>query len=190
MKSKNKQSGVTLVELMISLSIVAILLTLSAPSFSGFIAKRQITGSTNLIGAYFENVKMEAAKRNRFVTITYKEDGGDWCFGAELGEHQKCDCLAAAETTDCKLDTGGNPITLSNTSDPGFANLLITIDLSNDDHFDINPVRGTISHTEKVDIEITDQNQDFQVNITVTPTGRVSKCTSSDHRLNGFPTCI
>jgi prepilin-type N-terminal cleavage/methylation domain-containing protein len=190
MKVQNKQSGVTLTELMIALSVIAILLTLSAPSFSSFVSKRNITGSTNLIGAFFENVKMEAAKRNSWVTITYNEHNENWCFGAQLGQHQQCDCLAGPEATDCKLDNGGNPIILSNTSGPGFVDLLITIGLGDNDHFDVNPVRGTISHSEKVDIEITDQNQDFQVNIAVTPTGRVTKCTPSSHHLSGFQTCI
>lgn len=190
MKSQNKQSGVTLSELMIALSVITILLTLSAPSFSGFVSKRNITGSTNLIGSFFENVKMEAAKRNSWVTITYQEDEDNWCFGAELGEHQQCDCLAAPETTDCKLDTGGNPIILSNTSAPGFANLLITTGLADNYHFDVNPVRGTLSHSGMVDIEITDQNQDFQVKVAVTPTGRVTKCSPSDQHLSGFQTCI
>jgi prepilin-type N-terminal cleavage/methylation domain-containing protein len=190
MKAQNRQSGVTLTELMIALSVIAILLTLSAPSFSGFASKRNITGSTNLIGAFFDNVKMEAAKRNSWVTVTYSEDQENWCFGAELGEHQTCDCLAAPETTDCKLDVGGNPFILSNTSGPGFANLLITIGLQDNDHFDINPVRGTLSHSEKVDIKITDQDQSFQVNMAVTPTGRVTKCTPSDQHLSGFQTCI
>ncbi len=102
--------------MMIALSVIAMLLTLSAPSFSSFVGKRNITGSTNLIGAFFDNIKMEAVKRNSWVTITYNEDEENWCFGAELGAHTKCDCLASPETTDCKLDTGGNPIILSNTS--------------------------------------------------------------------------
>lgn len=190
MKTQNRQSGVTLTELMIALSVIAILLTLSAPSFSGFVSKRNITGSTNLIGSFFDNVKMEAVKRNRWVTITYKESGGNWCFGAELGRHDKCDCLASAETTECKFDTDGDPMVLSNTSIPGFTNLLITINMIDNDHFDVNPIRGTISHSEKVDVEIKDQSEDHSVKIAVTPIGRVTKCTPSNKYISGFPTCI
>lgn len=180
----------TLTELVVALSVIAILMTLSSASFSGFLSKRNITGSTNLIGAFFDNVKMEAAKRNSWVTITYDEGGGNWCFGAQLGKHQTCDCLAAPETTDCKLDAGGDSFILSNTSSPGFADLLITIGLIENDHFDVNPVRGTLSHSTKVKIEITDQSQASRVNIAVTPTGRVTKCTPSDQHLSGFQTCI
>lgn len=192
MKTQNKQAGVTLTELMVSLSVVAILMTLSVPSFSGFISKRKVTGTTNLIAAYFENVKMESAKRNSWITITYKKDadGINWCFGAEKGHHQKCNCLAAPETTDCKLTADDKPMILTNLSDPAFEQLLITADLTDDDHFDINPVRGTLSHSNKVVIQVKHESETFLVNIAVTPTGRVSKCSPAENKLAGFPTCI
>ena len=194
MKTQHRQSGVTLSELMIALSVIAILLTLSAPSFSGFISKRQVTGTTNLIASYFDNVKMEAARRNSFITITYNKstDGTQWCFGAKAGEHQTCDCLAEGDAMDCKLPVGGTtePMILSNTSDPGFTDLQITAAMDDNDHFDVNPVRGTLSHSSSVVIQVRDESEAYRVNVAVTPTGRVSKCTPSDYRLVGFPECI
>ena len=192
MNTLKKQAGVTLSELMTALSIIAILLTLSAPSYSEFINKRTLAGATDLIGSYFENVKMESVKRNSWVTITYKEanGGADWCFGATMDQHVKCDCMASAETTDCRLDANEEPMVLTSTSYKGFDDLQITGDLSNNDHFDINPIRGTISHSEKVNIQLKHSREDYLVNVSLTPTGRVTKCSPSDSKLVGFPTCI
>jgi hypothetical protein len=55
---------------------------------------------------------------------------------------------------------------------------------------DFNPVRGTLSHSEKVTVQIKHSNADYLIDISVTPTGRVSKCTPTGHVLIGFPTCI
>ncbi len=192
MKTLDQQSGITLTELLVSLSVIVILMTLSVPSFSGFIDKRTVAGSTNLIGAYFENVRMESAKRNSWITITFRKhaDGVNWCFGAEKGKNQTCDCLEAAETTDCRLAAGDKPMILSNTSDPGFSQLQITAALTDNDHFHINPVRGTFSHSDKLVIQVKNKAEDFLVNVAVTPTGRVSKCSPTEYKLVGFPTCI
>jgi prepilin-type N-terminal cleavage/methylation domain-containing protein len=208
MMTLNRQSGVTLTELLITLSVIAILLTLSAPSFSEFINKRQITGATNLVASYFDNVKMEAARRNSFITVTYQQNsrGTQWCFGAKAGRHNKCDCLAQGDEMDCKLTVGDDdqPMVLTNVPDqgqgfiydPAFGNVRITDNLDDNKDFSFNPVHGTVSHmgtynpgVVDVRIDVMDQSQTHKVVIRLTPTGRVSKCTDPNYPLVGFPEC-
>lgn len=195
MNIQRKQTGITLTELIITLSIIAILLSLSAPSYSEFINKRKIVGAANMISTYFENVKMESVKRSAWVTLTYKEssDGTNWCFGAKMGRHKSCDCLADPEVTDCRLDpdeTDNQAMIISNTSYSGLDDLQTTTTVSSNYHLDFNPVRGTLSHSEKVTVQIKHSNDDYLIDISVTPTGRVSKCSPAGHELAGFPTCI
>jgi type IV fimbrial biogenesis protein FimT len=190
-----KQAGVTLTELIITLSVIAILLSFSAPSYSEFINKRKIVGTANLIGTFFENVKMESVKRSEWITLTYKEssNGADWCFGAKMGRHKSCDCLADPAVTDCRLDPGetdNQAMIMSNTSYSGLDDLQTTTTVSSNYHMDFNPVRGTLSHSEKVTVQIKHSNADYLIDISVTPTGRVSKCTPTGHVLIGLPTCI
>lgn len=179
---------------MITVSVLSILLSLSAPSYSEFINKRKVAGVTDQISTFFENVKMEAVTRNDFVTITYKKTGNNWCFGARTGQHAKCDCLATepSESNACQIDLspGGQAVILSNTSFEGLAGLQTSTELEDDDHLDFNPVRGSVSHFEKVTMQIGHNSEDYQVNLSVTPTGRVVKCTPSDYQSAGYPTCI
>jgi len=198
MKRQKNQTGITLPELLTTVSVLALLLTLSAPSFSGFINKREVAGAANLISAFLDNIKMESIKRNRFVAITYmeSENGIDWCFGAKVrpdkdaeDNQHECDCLASAETTNCRLDAGGPPVVFSNSSYSKFEGLQITSALSDKYHVDIDPVRGVLKHAEKVDIQVKDSAQEYLVNISLGPTGRVSKCTPSEYHLVGYPAC-
>jgi type IV fimbrial biogenesis protein FimT len=96
MKTLKSQAGVTLSELLTALSVITILLSMSAPSYSEFIVKRKIAGGADLISTFFQNVKMEALKRNEFASVTYKkaDDGTNWCLGAVLGKEVACDCMA------------------------------------------------------------------------------------------------
>lgn len=70
----NKQSGFTLVELMITLAIAAILLTIGVPSFNTLMQNSRLTTSTNdLIGA-LNLARSEAVTRELRVTVCKSAD--------------------------------------------------------------------------------------------------------------------
>ena len=186
MKTLKSQAGVTLTELLTALSVITILLSMSTPSYSEFIVKRKVAGGADLITTFFENVKMEAVKRNEFASITYKktEDGTSWCLGAVLGKEVACDCMA--ETPICNIDSV--PAVLSNQSFDHFNDLVASF---NTGTISYDPVRGILTDPEgSVSMQLTHNIENFRVDISVNAVGSVSKCTPSGHKLVGFPTCI
>lgn len=186
MKMQERQLGVTLPELMIALSVLAIMMSMSVPSYSEFINKRKVSGAANLVATFFENVKMESVKRNQFASITYKKavNGTDWCLGAVMGKDLVCDCMAA--TAECLIDS--SPAILSNTSFSQLNNLVASF---SDNTISYDPVRGILTDpADSVAIELKHSAEDFRVNISVNATGSIRKCSPSDHKLVGFPTCI
>lgn len=186
MKSRKRVAGVTLPELMVGMSVLVILMGLSAPSYSTFINKRKVSGAANLVATFFENVKIESIKRNEFASISYKKsaNGTDWCLGAVIGREVTCDCMA--ETPECVIDSV--PTILSNGSHAHFADLQATL---TDGMISFDPVRGILTDpTDSAAIEIKHDREDFQVNISLNGTGRVRKCSPSDHQLIGYATCI
>ena len=186
MKNLRKQAGVTLSELMVALSVIAILMSLSAPSYSEFISKRKVAGAANLVAMFFENVKMESVKRNEFASITYKkaENGTDWCLGAVMGRDLACDCMA--ETTECLMDSV--PTILSNESFAEFSDLLASFE---EGTISYDPVRGILTDpAAAVIMEIKHSDEDFRVNVSVNATGSIRKCTPASHELVGYATCI
>jgi len=77
MKKLNK--GFTLLELMISLAIVAILVTASAPGIQGFVINSRIAAQTNDIVSALAYARSEALGRGRSVSLSAVS--GDWANG-------------------------------------------------------------------------------------------------------------
>jgi hypothetical protein len=60
----------------------------------------------------------------------------------------------------------------------------------NEGMISFDPVRGILTDpTDSAAIEIKHDSEDFTVNISVNGTGRVRKCSPSDHKLVGYATC-
>ncbi len=80
--------GFTLIELMITLSIVVIVSLFAIPSFNGAIASSRLTSSTNEIYTALVQAKSEAVRRGKRVTVcatadgaTCSDDGSGWSTG-------------------------------------------------------------------------------------------------------------
>ncbi|MCL5801586.1 MAG: GspH/FimT family pseudopilin [Gammaproteobacteria bacterium] len=80
-----KNHGFTLVELMITLAVVAILATVAVPSFMAFIQNNRITAQTNDLVTALNIARSEAIHRNSATTVCSSSDGatcvGSWDSG-------------------------------------------------------------------------------------------------------------
>jgi type IV fimbrial biogenesis protein FimT len=68
--------GFTLIELIVTIALAAILLTLVIPSFSGFLSKRRVEGVANELATDLQYARSEAVARNRGVSVTF----GNGCY--------------------------------------------------------------------------------------------------------------
>ncbi|WP_439107208.1 GspH/FimT family pseudopilin [Congregibacter sp.] len=71
--------GFTLVELMIVIVIIAILLTVAAPSFRNFVAQQRLRSASMDLRMALTMARSEAVKRNANVTLARID--GDWSNG-------------------------------------------------------------------------------------------------------------
>lgn len=78
-----RQAGFTLLELMVTVAVLAIVLAIAVPSFQGITNRNRLTAITNEVVAAAQLTRMEAIRRNQRVVMCPTTDGsacngGDW----------------------------------------------------------------------------------------------------------------
>ena len=74
-----KQRGVTLIELLVTISIAAILLAIGVPSMGDFMRSSRVSGATNELAALLYLARSEAVKRAVNVTVCPDSDSDSVC---------------------------------------------------------------------------------------------------------------
>ncbi|NRB40257.1 MAG: type II transport protein GspH [Pseudomonadales bacterium] len=83
MQVSNKNNGFTLIELMVVISIVAILATIAIPNFTTLIKNTQMRSQSNDVLGFFKYARATAIKRNETIHIG-STDGQNWQQGMAI----------------------------------------------------------------------------------------------------------
>ena len=132
-----RQDGLTMIELMITLAVLAVLLAIGIPSFEGLVASTRVTNATNELLSAFAQARSEAIRRGQRVTICISANGaqctnaGNW----EQGWIIFSDATRAGNVAN--LDAGetiihNNRVSLAGTTIQGAAALPRYISFSSD----------------------------------------------------------
>ncbi len=73
-----RQSGLTLLELLVIIAITAILAAIAVPSFSDMLARRRLESATNGLAADLISASTEAVSRNGTVSVATDSDGASY----------------------------------------------------------------------------------------------------------------
>lgn len=76
-----KHAGITLIELMIVIAILAIVAGMAAPSFNQLIRSNRVSTATNELLAAMQLARAEAIKLRRQVIVCRRNAGGTACEG-------------------------------------------------------------------------------------------------------------
>jgi type IV fimbrial biogenesis protein FimT len=163
------QYGFTLIELMVTIGIVAVLLFVAAPSFVTTLAKQRMEGFASELATDIQYARSEAVQRNAAVGIAF----GAGCYTVYvLGTTNAANCVAlgtgAVALKTVQL-TAGNDLTFV----PANPGTVFTA---------FEPVRGMAvdAATGATDlsgyVDVTSTSGNWQVRNIVTRVGRVKSC--------------
>jgi prepilin-type N-terminal cleavage/methylation domain-containing protein len=119
--------GVTLIELMVGLVVLAIIVAIAVPSFTSFLEKTRLRGAADALSSQFALARVEAVRADRTVSLLVDGADGEWCTGARqfvetgvVGLNRgagsaTCDC--ASKPTECLV--AGNQSTIDSDAYPG-----------------------------------------------------------------------
>lgn len=180
--------GFSLHELMVTLSLVAILAAVAVPSYRDAVEKRRITHGAERIEAFVGTIQSESIKRNRMVTVSYGSGGGgSWCIGAVLGQ-TPCDCMQTdpLDSGFCAIDAAAWVL---RDTDVQAKNLISSV--AGDGAYVFDPVRGMfLDSADSLVFGLQSGEAQFQMNLSVVNTGKIALCLPplSDN-IPGFKPC-
>ncbi len=96
---KQNMRGVTLIELMVTLAVLAIILMMAIPSFNEFRQRSALRGASDQFISFWANSRLESLKTNSLVKVSMSTNGTNYCLGAatttDPADTVKCDCFTA-----------------------------------------------------------------------------------------------
>ena len=164
---RGRPSGVTLIELMVGLSIIAILMSIAIPSMTYWIDKARLTGATEALSQDLQLAKSESLRSNATVSFSVTT-GANWCYGM-VQSTTACNCTTAGS---CSLRR------LASTDIPAVSIASPSFTATFSAH------RG-LAQAGSVDFSHTRAGT---LRVTLTALGQVSICSPSAARY-GYPAC-
>ena len=189
-------SGFTVVELMITVAVLAVMTALAVPAFTEFFEKSRLRGAADDVVSFFNAQRLAAVKFDRDVHVSVRGVGPDWCVGARMAAAPAapgqqvpavgtCDCFNDPST--CTVDS--QPAVLASTRF-GVATTRPTID-SADILITYDGRRGTLDDfADAGDVLLTSSSGRWALRVDVLVLGHARTCWPSDKLpMNGYNRC-
>jgi len=178
-----RHRGFTMVELMMSIVLVAIGTALALPNYREMVEKRQLTNSAEQLASFVNTAQGISTRTNQVVTVTF-ETGDDWCIGASVSETQ-CDCGDDTSASYCKIED--QPFVLNES----LLGRDLVESISGNGSYSYDPIRGLFTNRDdSLTMQLRSTNGEYRLNLMVNNSGRVILCSdSSSHAVPGYKLC-
>lgn len=137
-------AGVTLIELMVSTAVVALLATAALPSFDGFLQRREMAGLSGRLVADLQSLRSNALARQEPLRLSLypPANGRGGCYALHTGAATACQCNGG--TLQC---TGAELLGGMALSPDGRVTLRANVS-----SLRLDPRQGTVSPTGSIEI--------------------------------------
>lgn len=186
MRPTSHFAGFTLIELMLTIVILAVLLAIAVPSFTNIAGKNRLKSAAERLSTEIDFARTQAIAQNRTARVHFAT-GASWCLGVDdqydmSTSTSVCDC--ASSPAECTIDGREQVVTASD-----FDQIEIASTTFPDTDFEFDSTRGILENSADTG-RLTFQNEDGkQVALRVNPLGRPSICTPSGGNVPEYPSC-
>lgn len=179
---RRTDAGLTLVEMLIAVTILAIVSVFAIPTFDDFRVRERLKGAASNLYTDMQYARSEAVQRNTRLTVSFVTGAG-WCYGISAG-NAPCDCTVA---NDCDIKR------VSGADFPGIAMSQAQFDSAGgaSTWYSVDPRRGQVVDAAGAPV---DGNVVFagagsrSLRGDLNAVGRVHLCSPSGS-VSGYPTC-
>ncbi|WP_169201413.1 GspH/FimT family pseudopilin [Aromatoleum bremense] len=183
MSTMRRYIGFSLIELMVTVAVLAIIAATAAPSFQSFLDKNRVVGAAEAIYTQMQAARSEAVKQSADMIVVFST-GAAWCSGFSRGG--TCDCTkAVGDGAACKILGDGQTAVLKVVNATAFNGVTLAAGAPAQVTFD--GVRGTVPTAETGSI-LFQSGLGRQMRVDVNAIGRVQLCSPSGS-VGGYPSC-
>lgn len=168
---------------MVTIAVLAILVTLAAPSFADFAERSALRGAADNVVGVIAAAKEEAIKRDRLVRVDFKAVGDGFCVGAGVVTtltETGCDCSAVTCPVASFPASGRDLKRVTMTGSPVFGSGA---------GFVIDPKTGTLADFSDGGAIVLATTRGYAATVRVNAMGRASICTPGVKGLPGVKAC-
>lgn len=190
MRHASTPRGFTLVELMVSLAVLAILTALATPSFADFFERYRVRGAADSVVSLIASARAEAVKNDLDVNVAMAGSGAAWCLGGNAaaapaggqpaGTAVACDCNNAGA---CLV--GGHRLAI----EPG-AHPDVTVSTALGAAMVFDGTLGALTPLGARSMVLTSPSGKYDLAVQVSALGQARLCTPAGKPvMSGIPSC-
>ena len=174
-----------MIEMLVTLAVLALLLTVAVPSFVSFRQRTALAGAAEQLVSAWTNARFEALRRDQMLNVSLVTSGGQFCIGTietdDPSDATACDCFESDPTAAAYCDVSVFPgdqgewqgVTANGTPTLGGGTGVAVID----------PKRGGLTQTADaggIALLAPDGTADYRLNVYFDRRGRAVVCQPAD----------
>lgn len=192
-----RDCGFTLIEMMVTIAVLAIIVAIAVPSFSDFMEKARLRGAADALSSQFSLARSQAVRSGRDVRLLVVGEDAEWCTGArqyaasgvvglvDASGSASCNCSTSAGAAQCLVADQQSVV-----SSTGFAGVLLQD--SNGLDFQFDRRTGSLVDLTQKTLKLRSESHPgrFGLNLVTTPMGHARTCIPSGFAsFGGFKPC-